>query len=292
MRPSLQVQDRGIDSWEEFQSEAERLRELHWIYRGLPNRERAQLKPSLERCKETYNIPSKAMLYVEGGLIRRFKRTYHHYSADAPSEFDYTEWLALMRHHGAPTRLLDWTHSIYIALFFALERSETPAVIWALNVGYLDKQISLRFPSLYKRLEASRNVRKLREFKSTFGRENPPLTFVSALNPYRLNQRLTVQQGTFLAQGNLQLTFEQNLAATIGEKPSEGAMRMFTIARDPDLRREMLRRLHRMGINRASLFPGLDGFAHSLEQLLNFQPAMNPPDRGYCSKYKATPLPN
>lgn len=288
----MQVRDQAISTWKEFQREAERLQDLHWIYRGLPNRKRAQLKPSLERCKETYKIPSEAMLYVEGGLIRRFKRNYHHYSADAPGEFDYTEWLALMRHHGAPTRLLDWTYSIFIALFFALERSETPAVIWALNVGHLDKQINALFPDLYEKLDASRNVREQTQFMSTFGQEDPPLNFVAALNPYRLNQRLTVQQGTFLAQGNLELTFEQNLAATIGRRPSEAVMRKFVIARDPDLRRDMLRRLHRMGINRASLFPGLDGFAHSLEQLLNFPPAMTPPDAGYCFKYKASPLRN
>jgi hypothetical protein len=288
----LQVHDQPIRTWKEFQKEADRLQGLHWIYRGLPNQKRAELKPSLERCKETYKIPSKAMLYVEGGLIRRFKRTYHHYSADAPGEFDYTEWLALMRHHGAPTRLLDWTYSIFVALFFALERSEAPAVIWALNVGYLDKQINSRFPGLYEKLEASRNVRNQDEFKSTFGREKPPLTFVAALNPYRLNQRLTVQQGTFLVQGNLELSFERNLAATIGKKPSEAVMRKFVIALDPTVRGDMLRRLHRMGINRASLFPGLDGFAHSLEQLLNFPQAMTPPDAGYCAKYKAPKLPN
>lgn len=39
-----------------------------------------------------------------------------------------------------------------------------------------------------------------------------------------------------------------------------------------------------MGITNAALFPGLDGFAHSLEQLLNFPKWMFPPDAGFLSK--------
>jgi hypothetical protein len=49
------------------------------------------------------------------------------------------EWLALMRHYGAPTRLLDWTYSLYVALFFSLAESNVkkPATVWALDTAWL-----------------------------------------------------------------------------------------------------------------------------------------------------------
>jgi len=40
-----------------------------------------------------------------------------------------------MQHHGAPTRLIDFTWSPYVAAFFALERTLADGVVWAINPG-------------------------------------------------------------------------------------------------------------------------------------------------------------
>jgi hypothetical protein len=52
-----------------------------------------------------------------------------------PDLDDTLEWLALMRHHGAPTRLLDWTYSFFVAVYFACEEAKTnaPCVVYALD---------------------------------------------------------------------------------------------------------------------------------------------------------------
>lgn len=51
-----------------------------------------------------------------------------------PADADTFQWLALMQHHGAPTRLLDFTWSPFVSAFFALERATKDAAIWAIFV--------------------------------------------------------------------------------------------------------------------------------------------------------------
>ena len=59
----------------------------------------------------------------EERILRIFKRKAHHFLSAGPLPDDDFEWLALMQHHGAPTRLLDFTWSPYVAAFFALQRA-------------------------------------------------------------------------------------------------------------------------------------------------------------------------
>jgi hypothetical protein len=72
---------------------------------------------------------------AEDYLEREFRRRAHHFLTDLPSHLDDLEWLALMQHHSAPTRLVDWTKSAHVAAFFAAEsaHSERPFTIWAID---------------------------------------------------------------------------------------------------------------------------------------------------------------
>jgi hypothetical protein len=72
-----------------------------------------------------------------GSLELQLLRNFRKYARRGDVPYDSTwHWLALGKHHGLPTRLLDWTYSPYVALHFAtasLERYDTDGVVWTLD---------------------------------------------------------------------------------------------------------------------------------------------------------------
>ena len=199
---------------------------------------------------------------LEDCLLGKFKRQCHHFTKNVPKDGDIIEWLALMRHHGAPTRLLDWTYSFFVALYFAIEHAENGCAVWALNADWLDRVLPCDVRI------AVNNIEELNQqtFEKLFRKE--PRKLVASINPFRLNERLVIQQGVFLFPGDISKPFDDNLVALL-INPKEKLIK-YTIKADASIKREILYHLHRMNINRATLFPGLDGFAQSLKTLLAF----------------------
>ncbi len=116
-----------------------------WIYRGLRSAN-WHLETTLERAVRRFDSRGTPTLALEGGLIRQFQRRAHHYLPDVPEKEKWIEWLSLMQHHGAPTRLMDWTYSFNVALHFAaetfgLEKADKSCVIWAFELNWMEKQL-------------------------------------------------------------------------------------------------------------------------------------------------------
>jgi hypothetical protein len=214
--------------------------------------------------------PRPTMAGVEAGLIRQFKRKCHQFLTHLPLETDWLEWLSLMQHYGAPTRLVDWTYSLYAAAFFAVDRADTECAVWGVDAMFLAEEATrvFRESGHSDPLLADNNPRTSAGFEAAFNM-TPALRFVRPVNPYRLNERLTIQQGSFLCQGDVNATFEANFEAILRRAASPRLFKV-EIPDDHDLRRDILRRLHRMNMNRATLFPGLSGFAESLSTQLLF----------------------
>ena len=122
-----------LNNWKEFINFINRLTE-NWCYRGQSNAS-WDLKTSLERT-DFFRMHE----YIESLFLTDYKRGARNYLSEKEIPENLLEWLALMQHHGAPTRLLDFTKSPYIATYFAFENAEikdNSIAIWCLNYRIL-----------------------------------------------------------------------------------------------------------------------------------------------------------
>lgn len=225
-------------------------------------------------------------------MLRQFQRRAHHYITDPPSPEHKLEWLALIQHHGGPTRLLDFTHSFYVAAFFALERATQDAAIWAVNLDALEQSIRDK-----KKLgprgddNVDRTNAKLIDLTEANLRGEVMDKLVIHVEPDRMNERISIQQGLFLFPCDISCSFEDNLAATfdlpldifqrqVATPFSMTDLSTFSPYQEKIIKivvprksvRVALIDLQAMNVTSATLFPGLDGFARSLYYHLRMIP--------------------
>jgi hypothetical protein len=241
----------------------------NWAFRGQ-RKELWPLNSALSRYFRSFHIDTRAWPDQERRILRVFKRKAHQFLGQPPAPDDDFQWLALMQHHGAPTRLLDFTWSPYVAAFFALERATGDAAVWALNPADISAGDMRRPSKSSKRAAPTVDPRLKGNFARYFLKGDREFIWLG--EPDVMNRRLIAQSGTFVLPGVL-------------DRPMEEIARQY---RDPKnmlakfilpagkLRETGLRELYRMNITYATLFPDLDGLARSLGYELEFHWAFNP----------------
>lgn len=244
------------------------------LYRGQSSAD-WPLQTSLEREFKRCGIPDEYFLHKERSLLMEFRRRAHLYTSDLPDPDDIVGWLALMQHHGAPTRLLDFSYSFFVACYFAFSSGMGKSVVWAVNDRWLRICLtsdSLREDALSSQIEfANGQLRSLHDTFKGGGKPDSASSCALMIEPTRQIQRLAIQQGLFLMPLNLHASFIANLEATpsYSDEPESTWVRdtkkhVKKIEFTDEVRCEGLRELRKMNITAESLFPGLDGFAKSL----------------------------
>jgi hypothetical protein len=231
-----------------------------WIYRGQP--EDYDLTTSLERRLNAWGIDLSNARDIEHQIIRECRRTYRGDEQSHINE-DTLYCMALMQHHGAPTRLLDWSYSPFVAAKFAIDQGyeKRSPVVWCISASWITTQVRKIQPDIVKRApDADRNDTTFREF---YLRPQNSKLFANAENALHLNERLRIQQGLFLCPGDPGRRLIENIQA-MDEWDRGGNVMKLHFKMNPSDFIEFARSLKRMNISSSSLFPGLDGMAHSL----------------------------
>lgn len=281
-----------LESWEQiFQLNKYFL--SSFIFRGHSDYTWA-LETSIERTISKFEIHSypKDITTDERWMLHEFKRKAHHYLNHNLDYEDHFEWLAIMQHYGAPTRLLDFTYSLFIASYFAVIDSATDAAIWAINRYTIrDNLVDKKKVEYKKRYILKDEINDIHiKFANSFINRKYSSDYrypslVIPLEPKLLNERLSRQQGLFLMPTNPEISFVDNLYAILELKStlpkSVGFEELVTLSNDhglntqveilkiripAELHSNIIRYLSEMNVTAEILFPGLSGLAQSLIQ--------------------------
>ena len=212
-------------------------------FRGQP-RSSWGLVPSLARKAKTSA--------AETALIKRFKQNALTHLSDRPaSEW---EWMFLMQHYRLPTRLLDWTESPLVALYFAIENTKHKnydAALWCLDPIALNQHANIKFSSNVEIPAFDHDGILDSYLPSQIARET-----TSELNPIaaiavRNSPRIAAQLGTFT------ITHRTHTAV---ESVADGKHVWRLIV--PEAKKiNLLRELALLRISNLTLFPELDAVA-------------------------------
>lgn len=173
-------------------------------------------------------------------------------------------WLSLAKHHGLPTRLLDWSYSPYVAMHFAthdVRCFDADAVIWCVDYRRTNELL----PEPLRAVLAEHDVNifttemlndvapSLDQFDALSNHD-----FVLFFEPPSLDERIVNQFALFSLPSSARLSLP-TLLERLG-----GAVRRIIVP--AELKWEVRDKLDQANITERVLFPGLDGLSQWLKR--------------------------
>jgi hypothetical protein len=273
-----------VQNWRQAQDIADKM--ILWGFRGQEDSS-WELDTTLHRIARVFKYPVENLWHSEYWMLRQFQRRAHHYCKDLPGFEQKLDWLALMQHYGAPTRLLDFSHSFYVAAYFALENASKDSAVWAVNLEGLRDKIAQHCEVNNNNenidMTNQRHINFVNKHISDDNENKLSSQLIVHVEPDRLHERLLIQQGVFLFPCDIAKSFQENIASTYNtsldamKKVSEFEyddqnkevlditnQQLIKIILPKEIRDEAMGHLFKMNITAATLFPGLDGFARSM----------------------------
>lgn len=241
----------NLTRWSEFVEHTDALQ--GWAFRGQVSAQ-WPLVPSLTRRLQQYCPDARLWPLREARSMRVFRRKAHIHLVDRSALDDDLRCQALMQHHGASTRLMDFSKSPFVAAFFALESASQDVAVFALNTPDLWH----RMPDFDSSLSRAKiDPRLPGNFERYFLGNRLPLLWFG--EPSEMDSRLIAQSGLFVVPGVLDQPLDAILEHYGG---SSDFVTKFILPLS--MRDEAMRALYRMNVTYATLFPDLDGLARSV----------------------------
>jgi hypothetical protein len=233
-----------------------------FIYRGHADAD-WNLQTTLERVcgvKFSRDFAEKC----ENHALEQFQSRFHLYDQENIQPNCLLEWLSIMQHYGVPTRLLDFTTSPFVALYFALEAydmTKRPDLsVVAINYSQV-MDISLRLISeqdnSFSENRDSIYGKQNEVFVETVDRFNRKILWIT--EPQRLNARIDRQAGCFLIAGDKGISIESLINATDYE-----TVEAVTMIISSSLVESIFALLRKVNISGKSIYGDLNGLAKSI----------------------------
>jgi hypothetical protein len=207
-------------------------------FRGHANITR-ELVPSALRY-ETLAKRNKAL-----NLLAEFKRYAEIKIVSPPGAKEQLKWVQLARHHGLPTRLLDWTRSAAIALYFACYRyyedDWIDGGVFILNPVSLNRQVDLKNRRVF---DAHSDASVIDQYLRLTGVKRSNGRHTIAIYPVWNSERIMLQQGTFTLAGSREFA--------LNDKQAPG---LVCLRIRKEYKKQLLTELDHIGINEMSIFP-------------------------------------
>ena len=206
------------------------------------------LVPTIYRGESNKYEQTRCINFVRKGKTRH---------SNTPAYNDYVSWLFLMRHYGLYTRLLDWSESPLIALYFAVSKdvyANQSAALWGLHPGRLN---SNQTGAASNTIKLARGPEVLSIIKEAFEYEkNAQSQKILAISFEEFDIRQMVQMSTFTIHG-ISTPLEHL------EKSDKFLIKLEIPAENIDTFKQGI---HMLGINESTLFPDLEHLAAELNR--------------------------